>query len=252
MNCVERSISLFAAQTVKSELIVFNTDVDNPVELDGQFDGVRVFNNNTDYQTGEPYRDIGAIRRDALTHALGEYYICWDDDDIFLPWNNRQCLDGIASSDAWAWKPFSSMWSWGNHGIEIAQNAMEASIIARTEKVREHGYAPHAGGGEHLKWTKAFDSNMVVSKDSIPAYSFNWSDPPAIAGHKQSGTIDRADNFELHKAGCTDTHTRPLRRIDVQSVIQEYARFLSTCVCQTFHGHTIEPKLFEKYAGPYL
>jgi hypothetical protein len=232
MHCVERSISLWLQQThYNSELIIYNTDIEHPVILGESLQGydIKVINNNSDYITGKDYTNVGAIRRDSLAQATGEYYICWDDDDIFLPWNNKQCFDGINGADLWAWKPEYSMWKSGGV-IKYAKNSMEASVISRVVKIRELGFQEHLGGGEHLQWMDACRNAGKILEDpkGIPAYSFNWSDPPEIAGHKQSGTIDHEDNFNLHKKGCTDIHTRPLEAIDVSSVIEEYFEFMKT------------------------
>ena len=113
-TCVERSIQFFLNQDYqgKAELIIYNTDIDYPLELSQELKNknIRIVNNNTDYLTRQPYNNVGSIRRDSLRHANGGYYICWDDDDIFLPWNIRQCIDGLKKHpEAWSWKPFRSM-----------------------------------------------------------------------------------------------------------------------------------------------
>jgi glycosyltransferase involved in cell wall biosynthesis len=230
MNCVERSISLWCEQTFKdSELIIFNTDAENLITLGESLQGqrIKVVNNSIDYCTEQPYSEVGSIRRDALFHATGDYYICWDDDDIFLPWNNQQCFDRInANPEIWAWKPIVSMCHLGGKGIEIAGNVMEASIISRLDKIREFGFESHPGGGEHMGWYYGFGDKLKVDEYSVPAYSFNWADPPEIAGHKNSSSISDDNNFERHKASCTDIHTRPMERIDVTGIIEEYKIFL--------------------------
>ncbi len=256
MHCVERSASLFCAQDDKSShLVIFNTDEENPVVLGNSFDGERivVINNNIDYKTGLPYSNVGAIRRDSLSHANQKYYICWDDDDIFLPWNNRQCLDNIVDTDLWAWKPFSSMAKIYRNPEEISQNFMEASIISLVDKIKEVGYAPHLGGGEHLQWYNYFQDKkkMKIDKESIPAYSFNWSDGPAIGGHKNSGSIKDQNNFERHKAGCKDIHTRPIEKIDISDIIKPYISLLKDSIGSSFKGHEIKNHLYEKYAKKY-
>ena len=257
MTCVERSISLFCSQShTDSELIVFNTDTEYPIVLgDTLLDKpIRVVNNNIDSHTGQEYTDVGSIRRDALAQAKGDFYICWDDDDIFLPWNNQQCIDGIQNTSLSAWKPKSSMWCLRPNSPEITQNYMEASYIVRIEALRACGYDKHAGGGEHLRWVHKFnkEKSVLISSESIPAYSFNWSDPQDIGGHKNSGSIKRADNYQHHRNGCTDKHTRPLNLVDTRTTIEPYIRLLKQSVGNTYNGHTITEEVFNKYVLPYI
>lgn len=222
-SCVERSIAFFQAQDTseKCELIIFNTDTEYPLILSDEIssENIIVINNNTDYLTGEEYNNIGSIRRDALSHASGKYYICWDDDDIFLPWNIRQCLNGIEGSDSFAWKPKKSLF-WQKESPIIAENVMEASIISLTEKIKEIGFLPHGGGGEHLSWYLKLqrEKKIKIEENSIPAYCFNWRDQGLMRGHKQSGTIDRVDNFSFHKENTKDFATRSLAKFSTEEL----------------------------------
>lgn len=235
-TCVERSIQFFLNQDYKGEveLIIYNTDIDYPLELSEQLKNknIKIINNNTDYLTNKPYNNIGAIRRDSLKHANGKYYICWDDDDIFLPWNIRQCMDGLNRyPEAWSWKPHRSMFWKTNHEPELAGNVMEASIISRLDKILEFGFDPHQGGGEHLAWERAFRENikMIVDKNSIPAYCFNWADQGEMRGHKQSGTYGKEDNFEHHKKNTKDYAKRPLSIFDnneIQKIYQSHIKVI--------------------------
>lgn len=216
-TCVERSIQFFINQDYvgETELVIYNTDVDYPLELCKELKNknIAIINNATDYVTNKPYNNIGAIRRDSLRHGSGDYYICWDDDDIFLPWNIRQCMDGLkVHSDAWSWKPHRSMFWKGGYEPELAGNVMEASVISRFDKIMEFGFDLHQGGGEHLAWEGAFrrHKKIIVDKNSIPAYCFNWADQGEMRGHKQSGTYGREDNFEYHKKQTKDHAKRPL------------------------------------------
>jgi len=256
MRCVERSVSLFCKQDFKDcELIIYNTDSENPIILSEDFkeENIKVINNNTDLQTGEDYNNMGSIRRDSLSFASGKYYICWDDDDIFLPWNNRQCIDNISKINKWAWKPRSSMARIYHNKPKISQNVMEASIISILEKVKEIGYELHLGGGEHMRWVKELERNqqIKVDNDSIPAYSFNWSDPSEIGGHKNSGSINHEDNFNIHKKQCLDKHTRPLQKINVEDEVKMYVDLLKNSIGQTIDNHKIEQYFYDKYVREY-
>ena len=109
-TCVERIIAQYHAQTYDNkELIIFNTDIEHPLSLDFQDDTIVLVNNNTDYQTGESYKNRGQICRDAVTHATGNYFMLADDDDIYLPWHLQQAFDKIQEVEKDAWKPMQSI-----------------------------------------------------------------------------------------------------------------------------------------------
>lgn len=69
-TCVERSIACFLSQQteLETELIICNTDVENPLELDDTFtiedkSKIKIYNTNIDLATGNLYNSTGAIRR---------------------------------------------------------------------------------------------------------------------------------------------------------------------------------------------
>lgn len=239
-TCVNRSINFYLNQDTKekTELIIFNTDTEYPlvlssdlINLSGKLGkNIKVINNNTDYLTNQDYTNIGSIRRDSLQHSVGEYYICWDDDDVFLPWHIRQALDGILKkNDNWAWKPHTSMFWNGNSELQFACNNMEASILINTKKLKEIGFFNHQGGGEHLNWMNYFtkENKIFIDKQAIPSYCFNWSDHGLMRGHKQSGTIDRSDNFIYHKLNTKDHATSELDAcFEIKNIYQCHIKFI--------------------------
>lgn len=261
-TCVNRSIEFYLNQDTdaKTELIIFNTDVEYPMELDSVLVAraeklnkpIRVINNNIDYETYEPYTNIGSIRKDSLRHAEGEYYICWDDDDIFLPWHIRQGLDGLnRASNIWAWKPHTSMFWRADREPELACNNMEASILVNIEKLRDVGFHKHQGGGEHLHWIDVFNKQkkMLIDKECIPSYCFNWNDQGLMRGHKQSGTIDRVDNFEFHKNNTKDYATGKLTgNHPVKPIYDAHIKVIKDSINKTqSNGYTIKEELVKKY-----
>jgi hypothetical protein len=260
-TCVNRSIKFFLDQDcdVEKELIIYNTDTEYPLELSDNLlnKNIVVINNNTDSQTKEPYTNIGSIRKDSLNFGDGTHYICWDDDDIFLPWHIRQCVDGFNSRpEIWAWKPFTSMYWPPNREPELACNMMEASILVDLEKLREVGFANHQGGGEHLHWIDYFHkyNKKYIEKESVPSYCFNWADQGEMRGHKQSGTIDRKDNFEYHKANTKDFAKSKLTAdIDVSEIYKKHLKLIKDNIDKVNHGdYVIKKELYEKYCGPYI
>lgn len=207
---VERTINFFLAQSYPNkELIVYNTDTSSPYNILQQEMGenkVFFFNCSIDRETNLPYTNVGAIRRDALRHADGDYTITYDDDDVFMPWFMQQGMDRIQATGRPFFKPAMSMF-YASDGVRLVRNTMEASVIGCIKKVREYGYLLETGK-EGLGWyTKARDAKELDENDMyfIPSYCFDWkTNPTGEYQHRQSGNIDCPNNFETHKSKCTD------------------------------------------------
>jgi len=223
--CVRRILSQFYAQTYPNkELIIFNTDKENPYELDINDPAVIIINNGIDYLTGNPYENRGQICRDAVTHATGDYFMLADDDDIYLPWHLEQAVDGIEANGKDAWKPEMSFFATQDK-LELVMNTMEASVIVKMDRIREIGFRVDKTGFEGLSWyTKLRDEGHLDEHnlDYLPSYCFNWGDPSEVAGHKQSGDIDNPDNFENHKKASGDIPTEPLKPITSKELEDTY------------------------------
>tara|TARA_Y100000361_G_scaffold129758_1_gene125409 strand:+ start:223 stop:1140 length:918 start_codon:yes stop_codon:yes gene_type:complete len=273
-TCVERSIQFFLDQDYKGEkeLIIYNTDEEYPLELSKQLEKelgletVIIINNNIDYVTGKPYDNIGSIRRDSIKHANGDYYICWDDDDVFLPWNIRQCVDGLNKNpECWAWKPRKSLFWPTKNKLEIAENSMEASVISKKSEILSHGFKnqKEEAGAEHLKWLEAFKLNkkLFIEEDSIPGYCFNWSDTGVIAGNKQSELLEGGRKppfpFTFHKEKTLDYAKGPLRvfsKLKIKEIYDKLTKFIKDNVGKEFKSgrssttkYSIKQELVEKY-----
>jgi hypothetical protein len=256
--CVERAMNMFFAQDYigDKELIIFNTDEEYPykykahtfpdVKIDLEKLGVKVINNGIDYVTGKPYTNVGAVRRDALTHATGTHYVCWDDDDIFLDWFFRQSVDRMAETGLPSFKPAESMFHYAE-GIKSVRNVLEASICSDIKLIRKYGFGL-VTALEGLSWYTAMrDNGELVENDyhMIPHYCFNWGDGEIMkSGHKQSGAPDNPDNFENHKAASTDMAINPLRiysKKEMDVIYKPYLDFLNE------NRSKYDNELFEKY-----
>ena len=216
-NCVERAMNCFLAQTYPNkELIIYNTDIESSYQnelfyvaleiSDIEKYNIKIINNNIDKLTNQEYTNVGAIRRDALMFADGDYVVTWDDDDIFLPHFMQQAIDRMNETKLPSFKPAMSFFYSGNN-LRLVQNTLEASIVASINKVREYGYLLETGK-EGLAWyTKMRDNKELDEHDNIfvPSYCFNWNDGDIMeAPHKQSGDIDNPENFNNHKAQSLD------------------------------------------------
>lgn len=253
-RCVERIIEQFIQQDYPhKELIIFNTDVENQMGLDPDLAAlnIKLINNDTDYVTGNSYTNRGAICRDAVTHATGEYFMLADDDDAYLPWHIRQAVDGISANGKDAWKPERSIFA-TPYKVELTRNTLEASVIVKMNRIREIGFRDDMTGYEGLSWyTKLRDENHLDEHFThyIPSYCFNWSDPLDMAGHKQSGDINNPSNFDNHKVASTDVSAKPLNRCG-QSVIDPFYNRFYEFLSNTKTDY--DQELWAKYASPYV
>lgn len=259
-TCVERALNCFLAQSyVNKELIIYNTDVESPytdadcankmcvVRQGLTKHNVMIINNNIDRVTKEPYTNVGAIRRDALMFASGDYVVTWDDDDIFLPHFMQQGIDRITQTGLPSFKPEMSFFYSGNN-LRLVRNTLEASILADIHKVREYGYLLETGK-EGLGWyTKMRDNKELNEHDTyyIPGYCFNWNDGQEMnAPHKQSGDIDNPNNFENHKTASKDrVNGRNLQiwaKENLTKMYEPYFKFISETKVN------YPPELLEKY-----
>lgn len=269
-TCVERSITFFLSQNVNSnkELIILNTDPQHLFSLDDTFTDeeksqIVIINNNIDYVSGEEYTSTGAIRRDAFSHSTGEFYITWDDDDIFLPWNTQQCLDGILRTGKGAWKPYYSfMWfadrtcDWADYRNtpypKLQNHFLEASAIVR----REHVNFSLESGRENLDWyltlkdSDNFTNSTKLDDLAIPGYCFNWTDSIEIGGgDKQSGLkiLDNNEKFKWHREQSTDYAKRPFTR----KSLSDYSDLLEKCNLAIQALDKSYHPIIEKYVPSY-
>lgn len=255
-NCVERSISMFLNQDYENcELIIYNTDVEYPISLDETFKdihNIKIINNNIDFETKKEYDNTASIRRDAKFFADGDYYITWDDDDIFFPWNIRQCVDGIIKTNSLAWKPYQSFMKYLGVEPSLYFNYLEASFIVSMNAINQHGFKKGVSGSEHLGWFEAIEKEgkMKVDESAIPGYCFYWSDTIDIGGHKQSNydEFQRPDNFQRHKEFTTDYAKRKFRNVSIISYKDLFEPFISK-LKEFKHTKGI---LYSKYIEPNL
>jgi glycosyltransferase involved in cell wall biosynthesis len=255
-SCVERAMNCFLAQDyTNKELIIYNTDVEHPY-TDEQCKllpyNILIINNNIDRVTKEPYTNVGAIRRDALVFAGGEYVVTWDDDDIFLPWFMQQAVDRIKETGLPSFKPEMSFFYSGNY-LRLVRNTLEASVVASHEKIREYGYLLETGK-EGLGWyTKMRDNRELNEQDKyyLPSYCFNWNDGADMnAPHKQSGDINNPDNFNNHKKASIDAvNGRSLSIYTEEKKRETYNPYFD--FIQSYSAD-FPPELVEKYFIPHL
>ena len=205
-DCVQRSIGMWISQDYKKEkeLVLFNT-APTPLLLSDELSEYDIKNIHAPTNSsGDPFSSLGEVRQEALFHATGFLYACWDDDDLFLPFHLSQAVAKFQENDCVAWKPEHSLFSQdGGNTFKLAGNAMEASIIARMDFVKEHGFSTKQSGGEHVQggWLDiAREKKVFIVENVRPSYAYVWGD----GLHKTSGSIDHPNNFENHQNASLD------------------------------------------------
>lgn len=253
-NCVERSISCFLAQetTISTELVICNTDIEYPLSLDDSFteqdkSRIKIYNSNIDLTTNEVYKNTGSIRRDGVFRSSGEFYITWDDDDIFLPWNIQQCYDGLMRTQKRAWKPKKSIMWWRDEP-SLEYNVLEATAIMYiTEATFDSNSGP-----EGMSWYQRLMNNgqIIEDENSIPGYCYYWRDPSDIGGHKQGNSVDitKPNNFEIHMSNCKDIATRPFTK----RTISHYRSILSKLRPIFSEFKVSKPDLYARYVANFF
>lgn len=216
-ECVERSIAFWLNQDYPNkELIILNT-AEIPLTLDANLEnkGIRIINNEYIHNSNPviKYSSVDQVRKDILKLANGEYYICWDDDDMYMPFHISQGMKYIIEGKKVAWMPEKSYWSPdGGNTIELASNSMEASCIVKISELKKYGFSDNTNGAEHLAWRHGMRDDGLLdehfSVTPLESYVYVWGED--IASHKQSGSINDPNCFENHKLKSNDFGVRPL------------------------------------------
>lgn len=206
---VERSIACWINQTYKNkELLIFNT-AETPLTLDKSLKNknISIVNSN------KKYHSLGEVRQQALVCASGDVYICWDDDDLFLPWHIERGIKRMEKLETPAWMPKFSYFSFdGGKKYSKEQNSMEASVLVKMDVIRRFGFS-HTSGLEHLPWRERIESDkLLVIEDVEPSYAYVWGDKSAL--HKTSGHVDDPNAFNSHMKNTTDFGNRPLKALE--------------------------------------
>ena len=98
---------------------------------------------------------------------------------------------------------------------------MEASILARLDFVKSHGFSTKQSGGEHVQggWLDKVKGDEFIIESVRPSYAYVWGD----GLHKTSGSIDNPDNFENHMNASQDFGEG--KKLEPASLAELQARF---------------------------
>lgn len=214
-HLMERSLRFFLDQDYINEhiLLIFNNSevtqsMSLPMEPDdmGPIKSIILVNNHISYITNEPYKNLGEIYNDALTHVPldADVIIHWDDDDIFLPNHITEGTQGLF--DAWcssegkimAYKPAKSYYRHPG-GIQLMSNTLEPSIFTYASHIKRYGYS-NTTTDQHLQWVNplVYEGLIDVKEDGVPTLIYNWGDVE-IPTFKTSGNAGHPNNFQNYR-----------------------------------------------------
>lgn len=147
-----------------------------------KIDGLTLINNHIDYLTRKPYKDVGSIFRDALSHVPNtvNFISIMDDDDIYLPNHfsrGIECL--IKHKNYHVWKPGYYFLKTNPYDVEYREsdNNLEASCILHCSFLKEHGFNIGVLSGFHLSWLFAAEERKTIFLDNeqiIPTYCYEF------------------------------------------------------------------------------
>lgn len=190
----QRAASMFALQSYPADrrelVILHNSDEDLACEITG----VRIHN--------ERLPTLGDCRNLLLELARGDCVMTWDDDDWHAPHKLEQAVEYLG--DAAAWKPARSwFWDGSQQRAALVANAMESSLLVRTEVARRYGYAPTLGD-EHAPLLRGLAECRGLHQTEVgilAAYCYTWGCGEWHAsGSLGSGRslADRTRDWEQH------------------------------------------------------
>jgi hypothetical protein len=123
------ALACFLQQTALSNatLLIYNQ---HPVALHFDHARVRIINE------APPAGSLRHIKRRMIELAdpSAEFIHWWDDDDLYLPWHLRDCLDHIGQNVAW--KPESSWFLSEKNVFSRERNTFEGSWMIRADYLK--------------------------------------------------------------------------------------------------------------------
>jgi len=223
-TCSEQSLGYFLAQDYPSKVLLIYNNSEVPQELsekvkqiDADINGTEIIlvNQYLDSKTSQPYTNLGAIYRDAMMHipADADAIYFWDDDDTFLPNHISQGVQGLQSTNAWAWKPGFSWMRYLNRPIEKFKNQFEPSVIIRRPLIVRFGFS-ETTTDQHMLWYRGISEagKIVEDDDAEPTLIYDWSQETPT--YKTSGDPNNPNNFANYRKAEQDHGDQVIDVID--------------------------------------
>ena len=231
-NCSERLLKFFIDQDYIGEhLLLFYNNSRNLEEIDYDLDSlpsnkkIILINNYKDLQTGEEYKNTGAIFRDALSFIPDNIDIVshMDVDDVYMPYHISEGVKGIGKAykeGKKAYKPYYSYY-WHSEGVEKKYNTHEPSFFIDASYLREKGYLQ-----ESVRYNQGWEiplkeENLVlIDKELRSSFIYDWSGKQSV--HKLSGSHNTQENFDNHRKYSEDNGNGKITPISTEKANYYY------------------------------
>lgn len=248
---LERLVACFMAQDYDGPhtlLIYNNSEVSQGLDYKGtslepanrittffpeQNKTIYLISNHIDYLTRQPYTNLGAIYRDALTSVFddAELITHMDDDDIFLPNHISEGVKGflrakeakryVNNEVVGGYEAYKPEQSWFRHanGIEKMGNNLEPSIFVDVNYIRKYGYK-QTTTDQHFGWFGPLLENneLYIDKTGPSTLIYNWGDMniPTFKTSGNSGNPDNFMNYRIFSQDHGDKVITPLSRAKLE------------------------------------
>jgi hypothetical protein len=163
------ALACFLQQTAleHATLLIYNQ---HPVPLRFDHPRVRVVNE------AAPAGSLRHIRHrmHELADPAADLIHWWDDDDLYLPWHLRDCLDHIG--DSVAWKPASSWFCAGHVKYSRERNTFEGSWVFRADHLKAAPLDTHPTYTDHpvIRQTVEADALATTELAGRTSYIYRW------------------------------------------------------------------------------
>jgi len=217
---VREALACFLQQTALSDatLLIYNQ---HPVALHFDHARVRIINE------APPAGSLRHIKRRMIELAdpSAEFIHWWDDDDLYLPWHLRDCLDHIGQSVAW--KPASSWFRAENDAFTRERNTFEGSWIMRADYLKAAPLNTHPTYTDHPVFRQISEAGLLATTELAgrTSYIYRWGmGVQHVSGYGSGSEAKQRMNLERWRANSTDVG--PNGRLVPADLTPRWRRFL--------------------------
>jgi hypothetical protein len=168
LACEALACFLQQSELSNATLLVYNQ---HPVPLRVDHPKVRVVNEML------PAVSLRHIRKRMLelSDPSADLIHWWDDDDLYLPWHLKDCLDHVGTNVAW--KPASSWMSLANVTYSREANVFEGSWVFRAGDLKAAALDAHPDYPDHPITWGMLQTGKVATTDlgGRTSYIYRWA-----------------------------------------------------------------------------
>ena len=222
--CAERALKFFMDQDYQGEhtLLIYNNSViEQALHLPDKpsYKKVSLINKCVSDETGDFYKNLGQIYRDAIKFVPDEIDIInfFDDDDLYLTNHISEGVKGYKralAQDKIAYKPKSSYYR-SSEGVTLTENTLEPSIFVSALHVKKYKFSDTTTE-QHLSWVNPLnkEGKILVDTEGTPTLIYNWGDN--FPTWKTSGDPHNPKNFQNYENFSQDHGDRIICPINNQ------------------------------------